>query len=200
MSETKQKKVIRYGIEDDWLGVHAISLVDMPAIEIDFVALRKDLKPLDKQLVKLREESERRMVYGPILVPEKEILRIDDEGNEYYIVFPKETIVKAVQLLMKKNQHHNATVDHAFAVSGCTVVEMWIKEDGSDKSTFLGIDAPIGSAFVGMLIENDEVWSEVKAGNVKGFSVEAFFSEIGADMMEAQSVEQIIRDIENLEP
>ena len=180
------KKII-YGLEElKNLGIYAISIVEMPAIEADFIALSKNQK------VKLKVDNERRMLYGPILIPDIEIPRIDkNTGEEYTIQFPAETIEMAVHLFMKNKHQQDHTYEHKFVIDGLTVVEIWIKEGESDKSVHLGMDYPIGSAFVGVKVDNDQAWAKVKNGEVKGFSIEGEFTQLS---MEAQ----IIRAIENV--
>lgn len=185
----KKKKVIKYGIDEfEQLGVTAISFVEYPAIEVDFVAMSRQIK-----LSAINEEK--RMAYGPVLIPDKEILRIDDEGNEYYIVFPPETIEKASQLFFKKNQHHNHTLEHAVSVLGCTVVESWIKTGESDKSVELGYDLPVGTWFVGSYVEDDNIWQEIKAGTYKGWSIEGMFAPM--DQLEL-SLNKFLAEVRNI--
>jgi hypothetical protein len=180
------KKII-YGLEElEHEGIYAISIVEMPAIEADFIALSQ------KQQVKLKVDNERRMLYGPILIPDIEIPRIDkNTGEEYTIQFPAETIEMAVHLFMKNKHQQDHTYEHKFAIDGLTVVEIWIKEGESDKSVHFGMDYPIGTAFVGVKVDNDQAWAKVKNGEVKGFSIEGEFTQLS---MEAQ----VIRAIENV--
>ena len=165
----KKKKII-YDLTEDVMGVYAISVVEMPAIEANFIALS------GKQEVRLKVDNERRMLYGPILIPDKEILRIDkNTGEEYTIEFPAATIEKAVHQLMKNGHQGDHTYEHQFKLKGMCIVEIWIKEGESDKSVHLGMDYTVGTAFVGVKIDNDEVWNQVKEGTIKGFSIEGEF-------------------------
>jgi hypothetical protein len=172
----QKKKVMKCVIDDNMkLGVQAISLVEFPAIETNWVALNE---------VKLSAVSEdRRMLYGPALIPEKYILRIDQQtGEEYYIYFDKDTVYKCAHQFMLKNLHHNHTLEHEHKVNGCTVVETWLKEDENDKSTHLGIDVPVGTWLVGSYVQNEDLWEEVKLGKVKGFSIEGIFDHMVAEL------------------
>lgn len=181
----KKKKVIKYGIDEfGTLGVNAVSLVDMPAIEDDFIALKSE----EVKLAAVNDE--RRMVYGALLIPDKEILRIDQEtGEEYYVVFPRDVIEAVAHKFMRTNSHHSATVMHEAAVTGCVIVESWIKEGAEDKSVALGLtEQPDGTWYAGMKIDNDQMWAEVKAGNLRGFSIEGFFR----DMSEKLSAESAL--------
>jgi hypothetical protein len=188
----KKKKVVRYDVQDEIMGIQAVSLVDEPAIMVDFVYLSSN-KP-----IKLAEvNKERRMVYGPILIPDMHILRIDQQtGEEYYITFTKECVMQAAHSILKKNLHHNHTIQHSFAVAGLSIVELWVKEGDSDKSVHLGFDLPIGTAMAGVYIENDDVLEEVKAGNVKGFSIEGMFKETQEQLSLSITEDQLLKELE----
>jgi hypothetical protein len=92
---------------------------------------------------------------------------------------------------MQKN-NSNATHEHQVKVEGVHFVESWIKEGEQDKSVHLGIDVPINTWLVGGYVENDSLWEEVKAGKVKGFSIEGIYSEaIAADLELQELVESM---------
>jgi hypothetical protein len=191
MPKTK-KKVVQYGLDENGhLGVYAISLVEFPAIETDFIALAK------QEQIKLSVvDGERRMLYGPALIPDKEILRIDKNGEEYFALFPKEIIMSVAHGFLKKNQHHNATLEHAVEIDGCTVVESWLKEGEQDKAAHLGFDLPDGTWMIGLKVDRDDVWEEVKAGKVKGFSIEGLFTNIGEQFSRVADEDLLLKEIE----
>lgn len=158
-------------------GVFAISLVDSPAIEEDFVALSKHS---DKIELKVADE-ERRIAVGYALIPDKRIYRrITPKGKtepvEFNIYFTKETIAQTQELYMRNLNNNNATTEHEKAVTDCTVIESWITEDEKhDKINLFNVEPIIGGWAVMMKINNDEVWSSVKSGEYKGFSIEGFY-------------------------
>ena len=156
-------------------GVSAISLVESPAIESDFIALKKeDIAKVEFATV----DAEKRIVMGAVLIPEKPILRLDEQGEPFHIFFAQETIRKASELYLQRNLQSSATLEHEVNIQGVTLVESWIVEDSKmDKSQLYKLDAPVGSWVVSMKVMNDEIWNEyVKAGKVKGFSIEGFFT------------------------
>jgi hypothetical protein len=191
----KKKKVVICKMDDEgMMGVQAISLVDAPAIMENFVALSKGNK------IKLAEvDTERRMVFGPVLIPDLHILRIDEQGEEYYMTFPKETIIKTAQHFMKTQRQSSVTVDHALAVQGCTVTEIWLKESDIDKSVHLGFKLPDWTLFVGMHVENDTVWSGVKQKTINGFSVEAFYNMMSQQFCDSVNYQDAMTDLLELE-
>ena len=193
---TEKKKVVTMTLDENGIkGVRAISFVDFPATEENFIALQ------NMNLKLSAEDEERRMVYGAVLIPDKLILRTDKKTNEpFYITFPSETIRASAYAYMKQGNQHNHTFMHEFNVQGATVVESWIKEGDSDKSVELGMQLPVGSWIVGVKVDNDELWQRIKSGEVKGFSVEAvydFFKEGQEDDLENE-LKKLMDEIESM--
>ena len=179
-------------------GIEAISIVESPAIESDFVAL-------NNQEIKLAEiDKEKRILLGALLIPNKPIYRKSDEG-EYYIFFSKDTIVKASQMYLRNGYQNSTTLEHDQALKGLTLVESWIVEDEvQDKSRKYGLDVPVGTWMGAVKVNNEEIWNEyVKTDKVKGFSIEGYF----ADKMESpkekiqedfSKEDQLIKEIINI--
>jgi hypothetical protein len=159
-------------IEDENIdGIFAISLVQDPAIEADFVYFDKE-KVLFSSV-----DDEQRLVMGAILIPNKKILRIDGEGKPYHVFFKPETIKKLSEMYLKNKYTDKATLEHNEKINGVTLVESWIKESASkDKSALYNLNAPVGSWVGTFKIDNDDIWNNyVKTGDVKGFSIEGLF-------------------------
>lgn len=154
-------------------GVYAISLVEDPAIEEYFVQMSKDYE------VKLAEiDKEKRLFMTPVLIPDQKILRIDDKGNAFNIVFPKETIQMAQQEFQKRGFQNESTLEHDInlKLEGVTFVESWIKEDEvHDKSVMKGFNQPIGTWFTIFRVDDDEVMAKIEAGEIKGVSIDGAF-------------------------
>lgn len=155
------------------LGIDAISVVETPAIESNFITLNK------QGFVELAEiNKEKRLLIGAALIPNKPILRVNEKGEEFYIYFSKDTIRQASEIFAKKKYSDKATLEHAKVVDGMTVVESWIVEDKEkDKSAVYGLDVPVGTWCISMKAENDEVYNLAKQGKIKGFSIEGFFAD-----------------------
>lgn len=164
----KKIKKFKVGMDSE---TYAISLVESPAIESEFVALAKQE---EKQV--FLESDERHMVYGAALIPDMDIYRNDGE-NEYYISFSKESISKMSQDFMREYRQHEVKTDHEDIANEVCVVESWLVEDAyKDKSNALNINVPTGTWMVGMKVNNVETWERIKAGELKGFSVESLVS------------------------
>ena len=159
---------------EEYSGIEAISVVESPAIEEDFIALKNEDK------IRLAEVSkEKRLLMGAALIPDKPIYRKSGD-HEFYIYFSKDTVAKASQMFLKSGNQGQATMEHATKkLDGMTVVESWIVEsDLYDKSKKYGLDMPIGTWMVSMKVDNDEIWNNyVKKNKIKGFSIEGYFAD-----------------------
>ena len=161
--------------DDEMTGIEAISVVENPAIEEDFIALKSEE-------IKLAEvDNEKRILMGALLIPNKPIYRRKGE-EEYYIYFSRETVERASQLYLMNGNQSKATLEHQHTINGLTLVESWLVEDEvHDKSRKYGLNVPVGTWMGAVKVNNDQIWNDfVKTGKVKGFSIEGYF----ADKME----------------
>ena len=151
-------------------GIQAISIVESPAIEEDFIALKEEERVELKTI-----DEDKRVLLGAALIPNKPIYRKSGE-DEYYIYFSQDTVRKASELFFINGNQNKATLEHQMDITGLSVVESWIIEGEQDKSKMYGMDLPVGTWMVSMKVHNDEIWENyVKNGKVKGFSIEGFF-------------------------
>jgi hypothetical protein len=165
-------KLYELTIEDENVDeVFAISLVENPAIEFDFIYF-------DKEEIKFASvNDEKRIIIGPILLPDKKIVRVDAFGEPYEVFFTKDTVAKLAQNYLMKKYQGESTLEHDKKINDVVLVESWVKESKlQDKSNMYGLNLPLGS-WVGMFkINNDDIWNNyVKTGKVKGFSIEGAF-------------------------
>jgi hypothetical protein len=163
-------KLYELKIEDEQDEVFAISLVESPAIESDFIYFDKE----EIQFAKV--DNEERILLGPILIPEKRILRVDGQGQPYHVFFTKDTVKKIAQNYLMKKYNDKATLEHDKSIKGVNLVESWVKSGKLDKSNNYGLNLAEGT-WVGMFkITDDKIWNDyVKTGKVKGFSIEGLF-------------------------
>ena len=167
----KKKKIYKVGIDSE---TYAISLVESPAIEETLVALEEQ-KPIKVQLA----DEEKYMVYSAVLVPDKPIYRRNEDGDEFYIEFTKESIEKMAQEYLMNYRQNEITLDHNEMANDITLVESWIKTDMyKDKSVAIGLseDLPIGTWIAGLKVNQIDAWNRIKNGELKGFSVESMIS------------------------
>jgi hypothetical protein len=190
----EKRKVVKCVIDESGrLGITAMGLVDIPAIEENWIALSKQM-----QLASVNDE--RKMLYGPALIPDKQILRYDDQGEPYYVYFEKATVEAVAHQFFKKNLQHSTNLQHEVPVTGVTVVESWLKEGKSDKSIALGLpELPDGTWFIGTKVDDASVWNDVKEGKVKGYSIEGFFNEVGVAMSGVKNYDaELLLEIESI--
>ena len=183
-------KLYELKIEDNEDEVFAISLVESPAIESDFIFFDKE------EVMFAATDTEQQMLIGPILLPEKKILRVDGEGQPYHVYFTKETVKKIAQNYLMKKYTDKATLEHDKSIKGVHLVESWIKEGKLDKSSRYGLNVPEGT-WMGMFkISDDNLWNDyVKTGKVKGFSIEGLFEH---KLIQASEEEILSKNIEEL--
>lgn len=189
-------KLYELKIEDDSDEIFAISLVENPAIESDFVFFGKE------EIQFARVDEEQRKIIGPILIADKKILRVDGEGQPYHVFLSKETVKRLAQNYLSKKYTDKATLEHEKPIKGVSLVESWIKEGSFDKSNKYGLNLPDGT-WVGVFSvdkskEGDKIWNDyVKTGKVKGFSIEGSFTH---NLVHASQLDEsiMVKDITEL--
>lgn len=168
------KKLKKYSVVGDSSDVYAISLVEEPAIEIDYVAFDKDKETKPNLKFIEDKQNEKYMILGPALVPDKNIYRNYD-GNEFYVSFSAECIEKLSYKFMRTCYGDGCfTKDHESFAQGCSLAESWIKTSENDKSVDYGFDCPIGTWFIAAKIDSIDLWDSIKKGERKGFSIESW--------------------------
>lgn len=155
-------------------GVQFISVVEDPAIEINWFAFSKDSSQFNFKFA----DEEKRMIAGPFMIPDLKIFRRDSQGNEFNVYFTAETIEKIVKKFMREQRVLNVNEEHTQKIAPAFVMENWIIEDPeTDKSTLYGFNLPKGTWFGVMHVEDEDYWKDyIKTGKVKGFSVEGLMS------------------------
>jgi len=176
-------KLKKYKVKAGGSDVFAISVVSQPAVESSFVALAKQEKPKPVYLSK----NDKHMLYGVILRADFPIYRAYGD-EEFYIEFDGEAIERLERKYMKNFAQRNWTKEHLDFAEGLTLTESWIVTDlEHDKSKALGLEGvTVGSWVGGCLVDDNEIWAQVKEGTYTGFSVEAFCD-----------LEEITREIKN---
>jgi hypothetical protein len=177
--------------------VYALSLVENPAIEADWVYFTEH-----KEQVKFATvDNDKRTIVAPVLIPDKRIYRVDERtGHEYEVFVTAETIEKLAQQYLMKGYQNKATVEHSENIDGdVTVVESWVsKSSTKDKSAnYFTRIFPAGTWFVTMKVNDEKLWQDyVKTGKVKAISIEGLF---GHSLVKAAAIEELMeKDINDL--
>ena len=153
-------------LEDIAQGMYKISLVDKPAIEENFIYFNEVEK------VAMFASDEKKEVVGPIMIPNKEILRFSPDMGYYYVRFTKETIEQIMYKYSKEGLFNAFGINHAYDTDEVVMLEVWMKESDNDKSKDYGYNLPNGTVFVKAKIESDELFTSIKSGEINGFSIE----------------------------
>ena len=154
-------------------GIEAISVVENPAIKENFVFLSEQ-----RRIALTEVDKEKGILMGPALIPNQKIYRQGaTEEDDYYIYFSEDTVRKASELFLKKNNQKNSTYEHQNEMlEDMTVVESWIIEDSKkDKSALYGYDLAEGTWMISVKTENEEIKEKARNGDIKGFSIEGYF-------------------------
>ena len=159
-------------INDESEGILKISLVDLPAVESDFLAFKQNNTQPQKYSI---QDPDQRIVYGVLMRADFNIYRYSESLGEYYIRYSKDTIKKMAEKLMLDGYHNNINLMHSLDTDGVNLLQLFIKdtEKGIDPKGFDDIEE--GSLFAVYKVNNDEVWRSIKDGVFKGYSLEGFF-------------------------
>jgi len=156
-------------------GIRMISLVADPAISVMGMYFSDDIE----QEFRFKSVKDKQIIVGPAIIPNKKILRKDNNDNYYYVYFTKEVICKMVEKFVKDNNNQSLNIDHSNKMVPGFIQSSWIVEDPMyDKSRFYGFNLPIGSYFIEVKIEDENFWmSEVKEEGRYGFSIEGLMGQ-----------------------
>jgi hypothetical protein len=188
-----RKKFPCYELHIDELNeaiVQAIALVESPAIESHFLAFSTEQKNLTFSL-----DEERRELIGAAMIPDQKIYRIDEEGYEYEVFFSKETIRKISQIFFKKGFQSNLNIEHKDLPADSFIFQSYIVDEGKGMLSPKGLNLPDGSWVVGVKVNNNDIWKDIKSGKRKGFSVEGVFGFIKHDFKVAKSDEDEVLEM-----
>lgn len=176
---------------DQPTGVEAIALVDEPAIEQDYMffsAIKENFQAND----------EKQELLGPAMIPDKRIYRRDKSGFEYEVYFTPETVREIAQQYMKNGFQNSLNLNHSSTPAKSYVFQSYIVDSSKGINAPKGIECGDGSWIVGVKVEDKDVWADVKAGKMKGFSIEGLFNQVEVKDAELNQIFSLINDINNI--
>ena len=161
---------LQFDDNDSTLGCSKISLVESPAVEEFFLKFSKDEQEKEHKSFYFKDDS-KHIVTGIAMRADYPIYRNQD-GQEFYVQFSKDTIDKMMQKFMKEQRLFDISLDHNHDVKDCYLIESFIinKERGICPNEFSDVED--GSWIISVKIENEDVWNKICSGEVKGFSIE----------------------------
>lgn len=143
------------------------------------------------------QDEEKRIVSGVAMVADMPIYRRDAIRGEYYVVFDADSIFKIAKKWARSNKYDSVNAHHKTPIEeGVSLFESFIVDRERGVMPPKGYeDVANGSWFVSYLIDNDDVWAKVKAGEFKGFSVEGVFdfvSEVDEEMKVIEELKRVL--------
>lgn len=160
-------QVFDLNIDDEFGVFEAVSLVDFPAIQRDFIHFAED-----KGYMRFSRDDEKHIVSGPVLIPDQLIYRT--RGNqEFYVRFGKEAIEEMELKFFKDHRNTEGDVMHEIKVDGVTYFESYIIDKERNIAPVEFSDLPDGTWMMSAKIENEELWNLIKEGQIRGFSIDA---------------------------
>jgi hypothetical protein len=188
---TKKLPLIELQISpDDDSYVSAIALVENPAIELDFISFSTNQKE------QFSYADEKRELLGVALIPDKPIYRNSPETGEYACVFSKSTIRQIMQVYAKKGLFNATNIEHTELPADSYIFQSYITDESKNMSAPTGINAPDGSWIIGVKVESESVWKDIKAGNIKGFSVEGIFKLLDTNTLVSLTKSEVKEDLD----
>ena len=150
-------------------GVDSISLVEKPAIGINFMKFSENSKSF-----KFSVDEDKQILFGPAMIPDMYIFR--NQPSEHYVMFSKQTIENIVNKFFKENKLHNISVEHEFGITSCTVVSSFLIDHEQGIVPVQYADLPDGTWIVGVHVDDNELWNKIKNAKINGFSIEGPFT------------------------
>jgi len=187
--------------EDSNQGIQLVSLVKDPAIEVKGMYF-SNLDLSTEQSYEFKAIPEQQIVCGPAMIPNRKILRKNQNGDMYYVRFSEEVITQMVDKFNRENNNKAINVDHTEIMAPAFIRANWQIEDSNyDKSKLYGFNLPKKSWFIEVKIEDKTFWeSEVKDANRFSFSIEGLMGQELVEMVEEQlSFDEFIDSLSDME-
>ena len=125
-------------------------------------------------------DEDEKIVVGPVAIPNLEIIRKGENGNPYYVKFSEGTIARMAEKFMRELRAKETNIQHIDDMdAGSYVFESWVVEDAeTDKAnTIYNMEVPKGTWMTKMRVTNPNTWKKVKAGELRGLSLQGNFVE-----------------------
>lgn len=166
-------KIYKVKIDDDeQLGMDAISLVEFPAVEVDFLAFSKDSK-----LELTRFDEDKREITGVVCLADTPILRKNDKFGIHCILFDRDTIKQMMLRYFKNGLNNRVNIEHqGEMIDGLTMIESYIKDSSRNVAPVEFSEVNDGSWIATFKVENDDVWEAIREKHtLRGFSLQGWF-------------------------
>lgn len=160
-------------VDSEDTGMLRISLVDDPAVMSDFLAFAGEQRKVQRYAI---ADEDRHLVFGVVMRADFPIYRYDEDYGGYYIIYKAETIRRMAQKYLAEGRQNNVDLMHdGNEVKGVEMVQAFLKDTAKGVAPAGFEDIADGSLFAEFHIDDPDIWSQVKDGTFKGFSLEGIF-------------------------
>lgn len=177
---------------DESDGIQFISIVDRPAIQSNFLCFVDNAK-YDFSVT----DPDKHLVSGLAMIPDLPIYRQNEQG-EFYVVFTTDTIKKLAEKFFNEQRTLSVNIQHQQPTNDVVIIESYFIDHKRNIVPIEFADAPDGSWYVTMKINNETLWQSIKDGQFTGFSVEGFFDIKDIEVPPSPTVNEI-KQIEELQ-
>ena len=179
-------------IKDERDGIIAISFVEEPAVESNFMLF-------GKQIPLFFANEEKRNILGVIMRADFPIYRRDIDGNEFYVTYSADTIAKMAQKYFVSGAVNTTSINHnGEMLDGVNLVQWYIKDTNKGIAPNGFDDVKDGSLFAEFHIENENLWTACKDGTFKGFSLEGYFTTEKTNLKSNKMENKIMQKVREL--
>lgn len=184
-------------LNEDSVGIYAVSLVNNPAMEVNFIACSKDKEKKDNHIKCNILDDEQHIIMAVIARADFPFLQYNEIVGYYYTYFSKDTLKEVAQRLLKSNFQNNINIEHTDTyVDGVEMRELFLKDVGRGINPIGFEEVEDGSLMVTYKILNDDIWSAIKMGVYKSISLEGFFPAVEVVCKQSTEIDNV-EDLEN---
>lgn len=161
-------------LEDMDDGIFAVSLVEYPATEVEWLAFAKE----EKARLYFVEDEEQRLLSSVLMLANTPIYRRQGDF-EYYIQYSKETLKAMAEKVISDGTLNNIDIEHdghLLDKGSVQAMELYIKDSEKGINPKGMESVPNGSLMVTYHVNDDAIWDEVRKGSFKGFSLAGIFT------------------------
>jgi hypothetical protein len=185
MKRKLKKYELKINVKDGAI-VNSVALVEEPAIESNFLAFKREY-----DVSEFAANDEKMELLGAAMIPEQLIFRRDKKtGEEFEVYFTADTIREIAQQYFKSGFQNSMNINHTSVPAKSYIFQSYIVDTDKGLNPPKGIDVPNGSWVIGVKVDDKDTWNAIKAGKVKGFSIEGMFEFIEAGFAKEENLDE----------
>lgn len=170
----KENGIYKASIKKLENGLNILSMVESPAIEVEYLKMNKE-NELELKFEILNEEK--RIVIAPAMIPDLVIPRVNKQGVKYSVYFDKETIFESLVKLSQEQKDQNIDVNHSQQlIKGATIIEKFVTDEKRVQSVKGFENLPFGTLYFTAVVTDEQLWSDIKAGKINGWSIDGAYT------------------------